>query len=207
MDWDAEEEALFELLLDELTTAAQFGGQAMAEKLGTFGGVRLGVDWALINTAGRDWAREYVGELVRQITQTTKEQIQTAVAAFHATPGMTRGDLERLIMDGPDGVPHLTLPSGRIIPAARRAEMIAVTEVTRSYSAGSVATMQALGVAQVAPTQQPPAHVSCRCDISPFTREDGVISWRWLTLNDGLVCSICRPLHGKDVGAASERNR
>jgi hypothetical protein len=203
MDWDEEERILFEILIEEVREAAQFGGRAIADKLAQFGGLNLSIDWAMVNTAGATWAREYVAELVKQITETTKEQIRLSVAAFHQTPGMTRGQLERLIMQGPDGIPDLVRPDGRLIPAARRAEMIAVTEVTRSYSAGEVATMQALGVDQVKPMEQPPAHVGCRCDISPFTRDDGVISWRWLTLNDGLVCTVCQGLQGKDVGYGS----
>lgn len=202
MDWDEEERILFDLLEHELTEAAQMGGQALAEQLRRYGGVNIGVDWNVINTAGRDWIMSYGLELVKQITDTTKEQVRNAIASFHATPGMTRGQLEQLIMNGPDGIPDL-VSKGRIIPAARRAEMIAVTEVTRSYSGGEVATMQALDVEQVRPERQPPAHVGCRCDISPFTRADGVISWRWLTLNDGLVCPACYGLHGLDVGAAS----
>lgn len=205
MDWDEEERILFDLLIDELADAAQYGGRAVIDKLRSFGGLNMQVDWLQVNEAGRDWAAAYVGELVKQITQTTKEQVRNAVAAFHATPGMTRNELERLLVQGSDGIQNLILPNGRVIPANRRAEMIAVTEITRSYSAGEVASMNALDVEQVRPLEQPPAHVGCRCDISPFTREDGVISWKWLTLNDGLVCKICQPLHGKDVGAASQK--
>jgi hypothetical protein len=205
VDWDEEERILFDLMERDLTEAAQMGGQALAEQLRRYGGVNIGVDWNTINEAGRDWIMAYGAELAKAITQTTQEQVRNALAAYHATPGMTRGQLEQLIMEGPDGIPDL-VSQGRIIPASRRAENIAVTEVTRSYSGGEVATMQALGVEQVAPTQQPPAHVGCRCDISPFTRDDGYISWKWLTLNDDLVCPICRVLHGKDVGARSPRN-
>lgn len=206
MDWDEEERILFDLMQRDLIEAAQMGGQALAEQLRRYGGVNIGVDWEMINTAGRDWINAYALELVKQITVTTREQIRNAVATFHATPGMTRGQLERLIMEGPDGIPDL-VSRGTVIPANRRAEMIAVTEVTRSYSGGEVATMQALGVDQVAPEQQPPAHVGCRCDISPFTREDGIISWKWLTLNDDRVCSVCGGLHGKDVGRASPKGK
>lgn len=204
MDWAEEERILFDLLQQELIEAAQMGGQALAEQLRRYGGVNIGVDWNTINEAGRDWIMAYGAELAKQITATTQEQVRNAIASFHATPGMTRGQLEQLIMEGPDGIPDL-VSRGRIIPAARRAEMIAVTEVTRSYSGGEVATMQALDVAQVAPEQQPPAHVGCRCDISPFTREDGIISWKWLSLNDRDVCPICERLHGKDVGKASPK--
>lgn len=201
-DWfDAatEEEALFDLLYDELLTVHQLGSVDGAVQLAK---LREGVsvDWGQINAAAAEWAENYAYDLVRELTATTRTQLQTALGAFFRTPGMTRGDMERLILQGTDGIPDLLDKRGRLISAAQRAEWIAVTETTRAYTAGEVATMEASGVDQVRPTQQPPAHVGCRCDISPFTRDDGIISWKWLTLNDGVVCGICAPMHGRDVG-------
>jgi len=195
----AAEEELYALLVSELNASAQVGAQAAIIAAAKTGAVRAGFDWALVNDKAADWAERYTFGLVRQITDTTTKQLQTALSTFFRTPGMTRTELEQMILWGPDI--HGLQVGGRIISATKRAEMIAVTEVTRSYSAGEVEGLRASGLAQVPPREQPPAHVGCRCDISPFPREDGVMSWRWQTLNDNLVCEICAPLHGQDVGA------
>jgi len=199
---DAEQEAaaLYDALITDLNATAQIGAKS-AIITAARGGAALGFDWALVNEGAATWAEQYAATLTKEITETTLKQLQGAVSAFHSTPGMTRAELERLILEGPAGIEDLVSKTGRIIPAAQRAELIATTEVTRSYSAGEVEGLRASGLEMVEPTEQPPAHVNCRCDISPFPREDGVMSWRWLTLNDDLVCEICEPLHGQDVGA------
>lgn len=201
---NAEQEAaaLYDVMVTDLNATAQLGAQA-AIITAAKSGVKLGFDWALVNEGAATWAEQYAATLTKEVTETTLKQLQGAVSAFHNTPGMTRGELERLILQGPEGITDLTTKTGRIIPAADRAEMIAVTEVTRSYSAGEIEGIRASGLAYVEPTQEPPAHVNCRCDLSPFPREDGTMSWHWQTLNDDLVCEICAPLHGVDVGAAS----
>lgn len=199
LDWDAEEEDLYWLLVDEMSAAAALGGTAAALELARQGVPALGVAWGQINTMAANWAQEFCAQLVTQINDTSKQQIAQAISAFHATPGMTRGELERLIMQG---APDLTaIPTAKgMISATRRAEMIAVTETTRSYSAGNVEFMKSSGLTQVAPKEQPPAHVACRCAINAFPRDDGVMSWRWKTLNDDRVCEICAPKNETDVG-------
>jgi hypothetical protein len=199
LDAAHEAQLLHDALLPELTATAQLGGQATLLAAAQ-NGSGIGFAWGQINEQAVAWAELYTSNLVKQITDTTLSQMQTAVAMFHATPGMTRGQLEKLILDGPSGIEDLTSKTGRIISASERAEMIAVTEVTRSYSAGEVVGLRASGLPMVEPTQKPPAHVKCRCDISPFPRPDGIMSWHWLTLNDELVCSICADLNGMDVG-------
>lgn len=198
IDWDVEGEALYDLLLPELLTAATIGGMATLLDLQQRGVPTVGFDWAQINETAAAWAEAYTFGLVRELTATTQAQLQEAVAAFHRTPGMTRGELERLILQGPDGIPDLQIP-GRFYPAAERAEMIAVTEVTRSYSAGEVAAMEGLGVPYRKPKRQPAAHVLCRCSLTWQTGADGSLRPIWNTLNDDLVCEICAPLNGKDV--------
>lgn len=199
---DAEQEAalMYDALVSDLNATAQIGAKSAiigAAKTG----IAIGFDWALANEGAATWAEQYAATLTKEITDTTLKQLQSAVSTFHATPGMTRGDLERLILRGPDGITDLVSKGGRIIPATDRAEMIAITETTRSYSAGELEGIRATGLAYVEPTVEPPKHVRCRCSLSPFPREDDTISWRWLTLNDELTCSLCSPLHGQDVGA------
>jgi len=76
-------------------------------------------DAAVISEEALGWARAYSGELVKGITDTTRKLVSESVSTFIETPGMTRGDLERLLEPafGPN-----------------KASQIAVTEVTRAYS-------------------------------------------------------------------------
>lgn len=79
--------------------------------------------------AATQWAKDYPFELVKGLTDTTREVVQRAVADYTATPGMTRGELEV-----------------RLQPAfgAQRAENIAVTETTRAASAATDSYQAAL---------------------------------------------------------------
>ncbi len=163
-DLAAAEERLYWLLYEDLLASAELGGQAVLLDLALSGALKGAVDWAQANTGAADWARNYLYDLVREINQTTQSQLQRAVSTFQATPGMTRADLERLILDGPGGVPDLVSKPGRIISAAERAEMIATTEVTRSYSTGALEFTRAAGLDIVEPEADkiPPAHPRCR---------------------------------------------
>lgn len=120
--------------------------------------VGIGFDPAAVNAAALDWARTYTYDLVTGLTETTRKTVSQAVAQFLETPGMTRGELEALLEPafGP-----------------QRAEMIAITEVTR---ASSEATKQ----------------------YQQYIAEAGLQMVRiWNTANDELVCPICGPLNGK----------
>jgi hypothetical protein len=200
---DAGKEAalLNDVLLADLNATAQLGAKAVLITAAQEG-VKIGFDWALANDGAAAWAEQYAATLARDLTETTLKQTQAALASFQRTPGMTRADLERLILQGPDGVTDLVGLNGRYYSAAERAEMIAVTETTRSYSAGGVEGMRSTGLDMVEPDPErtPPIHVNCRCTADPFPREDGVMSWKFLTANDDLVCDECGPLHGEDVG-------
>lgn len=123
--------------------------------------VTVGVqfDPAVINTAAAKWAREYAYNLVRGITDTTRAAVSQAVTKFVETPGMTRAELEKL----------LEPTFGPV-----RAEMIAVTEVTRAYSEATNGYQRLL------------------------SEEYGITMVRvWKTRNDELVCPICGPLNEK----------
>jgi SPP1 gp7 family putative phage head morphogenesis protein len=104
---------------DVLARALQNGvdlGVNMA--LDQMGQVGIGFDYTLVNTAARQWAADYVGLLITQITDTTRNAVRQQVATW-----VTNGDpLSTLIRD-------LTPAFGR-----RRAEMIAATEVTRAFA-------------------------------------------------------------------------
>lgn len=119
----------------------------------------IGVDWALVNEAASDWARRYTYDLVRGITEHTRGALQRAVGSFF-DEGLTRGELEAQL-------------SGLFGPV--RAEMIAVTEVTRAAAEGQQGLVTEVGGQGIA-----------------------MIS-AWSTRNDELVCPICGPLHGRDA--------
>jgi SPP1 gp7 family putative phage head morphogenesis protein len=92
--------------------------------------IGLGFDWTLANTAARDWANQYVGELITNIQETTRAQVRQAVAAW-----VDNGDpLETLIRE-------LEPTFGRA-----RAELIASTEVTKASAEGTTAAYQESGV-------------------------------------------------------------
>ena len=80
-------------------------------------------DPAVINTDAVRWARQYSGELVTGLTDTTRTLVREATATFAETPGMTIGDLTRMLDPAFGPV---------------RAELIAITETTNAYSAAAL---------------------------------------------------------------------
>lgn len=116
----------------------------------------IGVDWNLINTRASSWAARYGGELIKGITETTRRAVNEAIAAFFETGGMTRADLEARLM--------------RIF-GPKRAEMIAITEVTRAAAEGEIQIGSELAKAGI------------------------LMQAVWNTRNDELVCPICGPLN------------
>jgi len=145
-------------------------------------------DAAVISEEALGWARQYNYELVTGLTDTTRKLVSQSVATFVETPGMTRGDLEKLLA-----------------PAfgENRASMIGVTEVTRAYSEATnqhqrlirdevglemrrrwdtlrdELTCAVCGPLNGMPEENwaaefpngPPAHVNCRCSTS-LTMDD-----------------------------------
>ena len=133
----------------------------------------IGVDWAVVNQAAVDWARDYTFSLVQDITDSKRRALQSTVSAYYER-GQTVGELTNRL-------------SGVFGPVD--AERIAVTEITRAASEGKRAIGRELnkqGV-QMIPVWQtnndslvcsicgprhdkeitdgmyPPAHPRCRC--------------------------------------------
>jgi SPP1 gp7 family putative phage head morphogenesis protein len=111
----------YQAMFEELRAIIQPEITAMTttEALRVSGDVGIVFDPAVINIDAIRWARQYSGQLVQGITNTTRNLVREATATFAETPGMTIGDLEQ-ILEPAFGV--------------QRSEMIAVTETTRAYS-------------------------------------------------------------------------
>jgi hypothetical protein len=145
-------------MADELRAAIQpeLAQMVVGEALSVSADVGIIFDPAIINTEALQWAREYSYELVSGLTNTTRNQISQVVQSFVETPGMTQGDITKLLEPAFGPV---------------RAEMIATTEVTRSYAAATN-------------------------EIQRQVNQTGLQMTRiWQTQNDELVCDICGPLN------------
>ena len=156
-----------------------FVSQFVEEALATSVSVGIAFDPAIINTHALEWARSYSYELIKGLTETTRQVVSNAISAFIETPGMTQADLAKLIEPA----------FGKV-----RATMIATTETTRAYSAATNEIQQlvnqtGLQMERVWHTRNdelvceicgplnetaedvwsgefpdgPPAHVNCRC--------------------------------------------
>lgn len=138
-------------LMGELLGVALQVAQGLGEEIGP----DYGED--LADTAAT-WARTYTYELVTGLTEKTRAVIQNAIAAYQSTPGMTRAQVEKLLQSA---------------FSPRRAETIAITEITRAASAATSAYQQQLA-------------------------SNGLTFVRiWRSDNDDIVCPICNPLDGK----------
>jgi len=121
----------------------------------------VGVEWTLVNTRAAEWARQYTFDLVKGVNDHTRAALQDAVSGYYES-GQTIGELEEQI-------------SGLFGPV--RAEMIAVTEVTRASVQGERAIANELRNEGI--------------DMIPV----------WQTNNDEIVqeCPICWPRHNQPI--------
>lgn len=115
------EEFDYEGMADELRSAVMPELSALVLDNTLRLSVAMGItfDPAVLNSEALRWAREYSYDLVRGLTETTRNQLREATSAFVQTPGMTIGDISKLIEPAFGPV---------------RADMIAITETTRAYS-------------------------------------------------------------------------
>lgn len=119
--------------------------------------IQVGVDWTLVNEAAAQWASQYTYDLVRGVNSTSRDMLQRAVSSYYRD-ALTRGELEERLAG---------------IFGPKRAENIAVTEVTRASARGEDAAVNLLA-------------------------EEGIVlDTFWNTNHDELVCPTCGPLNGK----------
>jgi hypothetical protein len=185
--WAAEQEALKQVLLAQvLKHVTGLSVTVIEEAMAAFAG---GADWALVNADAARWAREYVGKLIKGITETTRVATRETVATWVETGGAL-----------PDLVKALAPTYGK-----GRASLIAATEVTRAYDEANDLVRQAVGLPKTA--FKAPAHPGCRCYTRPVLLASGEWVVVWSTVRDSLVCQRplevpwgrvngCRDLHG-----------
>ena len=142
-------------LIPILTQTALSASMTFADEIGP------SFDDAVVQSAASDWAAQYAGSLSDGVTATTQRVVQRAVATYLETPGMTRGQLQLLLQGA---------------FSRRRAETIAMTEITRAAAQGAAIYQRELASAGLT-----------------FERI-------WQTNDDEIVrrCPICWPLDGKN---------
>jgi len=176
--WTAEEKALTQAMLPGIEQMALEGARAAAAEMEVLGIV---VDWTLVNTAASEWARTYTFSLVKGITETSKTALQTQLSNW---------------IEAGEPLPELFKRLDPVYGPVR-AEMIGVTEATRAYAEGNTLVWEKSEVIEArqwqtaadelvcpicAPLQgqvaklgepfpggimNPPAHVRCRCWVTP----------------------------------------
>ena len=126
-------------------------------------GVEIGVqfDPAVVNAAAVEWAKTYSYGLVKDITDHTMDVISRATESFIGTPGKTVGQLRDALNT------NLGPAFGPV-----RAQLIAVTETTRAFSAATMHYQRMLSDSGISMLK------------------------RWNTAADELVCPLCFPLNG-----------
>lgn len=131
------------------------------------GELPVGVDWALVNQQAATWAKQHAYNLIADLTEHSRAVVQESISSFFEQQ-MTRGDLETMI--------------GRAFGPVR-AEMIAVTEVTRAASAAEIAVGEDLA-------------------------DEGILMTAiWYTRNDELTCPICQPLNNKKADGYTGKHK
>lgn len=157
--WTAEAEQLRELLVPLITAAATNGAESALRDLAVQAGVAIDLD--IVNTDAATWATKYAAQLAKGITETTRTQVGEAIGDW---------------IESGKPLDALTADLSSLF-SADRAEMIAITEVTRSYASGNQLAWQESGLV------------------------DGI---RWMTVNDDLVCEICGPRDGQELPIDSD---
>jgi SPP1 gp7 family putative phage head morphogenesis protein len=175
--WRKERELLYRILMPLILGAALDAAETSADDLMEIG---IGIDWGLVNQAALKWAQTYSFELVSGITDTSQKYVSDALTGWIQS-GAPLDDL----------ITKLEPMFGPV-----RAEMIGVTEATRSFASGNQIAWKESGVvdAQTWMTAEdelvcpicsefdgnvyslddsehtPPAHVNCRCYLQPVVK-------------------------------------
>lgn len=132
---------------DDTATAAATAGLSQ---------VPMGVDWELVNQSVLTLAQTEAKRFADAATETSRTQTSQVIADWIETGGDMKDLIERVsrVWEGP------------------RADVAAVTEVTRLYATGNATAWEASNV---------------------------VTAMEWRTAMDDLVCPICGPLSDTEV--------
>lgn len=157
--WDAFDMALYGKTAEVLLSIFLAGGKVGTSQLPTRSQILL--NWDTFNKAAQEYLKLYRLESVPMFGATTRENVVRIISDWMES-----------------GEPFQLLPT-RLEPwlGQRRAERIAVTEVTRTYAAGNIAAWKSSGL---------------------------VTAKVWATASDELVCPYCGNLNGKIVDIDSD---
>ena len=167
--WQSEREHLAAIVAPKILASAAVGIAAAEKKLAA---LNIFVDNAKAHEQAAIWARLHTDELLNQLEVTTRGGVGKILENYISTPGQTIGDLKQALLPLLDG-------------NAVRADRIAVTETTRSYTEGNAILYDLAGIPKMA--IKPPQHVGDRCDTRVIRYKNEWIVL-WLTMHDELVC-------------------
>ena len=157
--WELEDallaEALLPLVQDALLAGAAGGMEFLTPELAAF------VDFDVLTDAVLRRVSSFRIEVLEPMNATTRKAIQKDISDW-----ITSGENFNVFKKA------FTKTMDEIVISATRAEMIAVTEITRLFAEGNKLAWEATGL---------------------------VSGKVWRTAEDDLVCPICRPLNGKIV--------
>lgn len=142
--WKTEQRELLAVLLPLLTEAARAG----------IANVPLLFNRELANEHAAQWARQSTDDLLELLGTSQQRVVGKILDDWIQQPGADMGQLAQAL---------------RANFSAERADLIAVTEVTRAYANGNKIAYQ----------------------------QAGVTHWRWRTNRDALTCPVCGPLNNQ----------
>jgi ADP-ribose pyrophosphatase YjhB (NUDIX family) len=143
-------------------------------------GPGIQTSWNLTNHQAQEWARVYAAELVKNVTDTTKDRLRKKIHAWIESGQHLDALTEEIAQMKKPG------PGGGHLFNRSRAEMIAQTETTRAFAEGNVLAWKELGYSD--PAIKPPLHPRCRCALYPKKLKDGSKVLVWRTAFDERVC-------------------
>lgn len=157
---------------------ANYAAKRVQQTVSTTGGTGTEINWNLANENAEAYARQHAGEMIKGITDTTKNALADVVAKWSQTGEGIDGLIKR--------VGEMTNDGGKPIFNSVRAEMIGITEATNIYAGANNEAWSAAGYSPAA--KKPGAHVKCRCYIQPYKMADGTKVMVWYTARDERVC-------------------
>lgn len=169
--WLELDQSLLATLEPFIVATAVRSAVALGESAGIMGGIR----WDIVNTRASSWAKNYSYSLVKGINSTTRDMLRREIAAFYRDG---RASIKTLAGQLQPGIPELRTRLGQVLTSETRAEMIAVTEVTRAAAQGEEALTKEIR------------------SLNPNVKVVQI----WLTSSDEITCFLCAPLHGKRRG-------